>query len=56
MVAEGGTHVVVGLEAVRHVDLEPLLLELQGRTWWRVSGDLHTWIDSSDRLTDRLTD
>lgn len=28
VVAEGGAHVVVHLEAVRHVDLEALLLEL----------------------------
>lgn len=34
VVAEGGTHVVVGLEAVRHVDLEALLLELRGQGWW----------------------
>lgn len=32
VVAESGTHVVVRLEAVRHVDFEALLLELQGQT------------------------
>lgn len=32
MVTEGGTHVVVRLEAVRHVDFKALLLELQGQT------------------------
>ena len=28
VVTEGGAHVVVGLQTVRHVDLEALLLEL----------------------------
>lgn len=37
VVAEGGAHVVVGLEAVWHVDFETLLLELRGQTWFIVS-------------------
>lgn len=32
VVAEGGTLVVVGLEAMRHVNLEALLLELRTST------------------------
>lgn len=32
VVTEGGTHVVVRLEAVRHVDFKALFLELQGQT------------------------
>lgn len=37
VVAEGGTHVVVGLETVRHVNFEALLLELQGQTRFIIS-------------------
>lgn len=37
MVAEGGTHVVVGLETVRHVNFKALLLELQGQTRFIIS-------------------
>lgn len=37
VVAEGGAHVVVGLEAVWHVDFETLLLELRGQTRFIVS-------------------
>lgn len=32
VVAEGGTHVVVALEAMRHIDVEALLLELREQT------------------------
>lgn len=39
MVAEGGTHVVVGLETVWHVNFKALLLEL-----WRKKDILMTWM------------
>ena len=60
MVAEGGAHVVVNLEPVRHVDVEPFFLELgEGASQVKVTGQLqpppqslalpepHAWEDAN---------
>ena len=43
VVTEGGAHVVVGLEAVRHVDFKALLLELRGQMRGLVTSEKDRW-------------